>query len=220
MTDSFEHLYNIHAGETIIIIGNGPSLADVPNSFLERYISFGSNGIFLKFLPTYYACMDNQDVSRLRYKIAELHSTKFIDTSQVKIKGCYKIIQNNRAGEFSYTPHLGLWGGYTVTFAMLQITYFMGFTKVLLVGVDHRYSITKKFGDILYLPPNANDTDHFCPEYHSGARFNNPNPSLSERSYKLAKLVYENDGRTIINLTKNTALKVFEQGEIKDWETL
>ena len=49
-----------HKGETCVVIANGPSLADVPNEFLEPYITFGVNKIWLKeFSPTYYVTTDN-----------------------------------------------------------------------------------------------------------------------------------------------------------------
>ena len=214
--DNFEHLKNAHKGETCLVIGNGPSLANVPNSFLEKYTSFGSNGIFLKFIPTYYACMDSQDIRRLREDIIKLPCVKFTEES-AKIPGCYKIRQFASHGEFSYTPSKALWGGYTVTFTILQICYFMGFSTILLVGVDHRYIIKQNQYDVLSLGDNEDDPDHFCPEYHRGAHFNNPNTHLTVHSYELARAAYQQDGRKIINLTENSALDVFPKGTIAEW---
>ncbi len=37
-----------HKGKTCIITGMGPSLEGVPNKFLESYITFGVNKIWLK----------------------------------------------------------------------------------------------------------------------------------------------------------------------------
>ena len=44
--------------KTCLIIGNGPSLANVPNEFLERFFTFGSNRVYLKFTPDVYACVN------------------------------------------------------------------------------------------------------------------------------------------------------------------
>lgn len=214
--DNFEHLGDTHYGQTCLVVGNGPSLANVPNSFLESYVTFGSNGIFLKFIPTYYACMDSQDVKRLREDIIQLPCIRFTEVS-AKIPGCYEIRQFASSGEFSYKPYKSLWGGYTVTFAILQIAYYLGFTTILLVGVDHRYIVRQNQYDVLYIGDTEDDPDHFCPEYHRGAHFNNPNPDLSRNSYLIAKKAYEKDGRRIINLTENSELDVFEKGKIEEW---
>ena len=48
---------NIHKDETCVIIGNGPSLADVPLEFLNKYPSFACNQIRMLegFQPTYFS---------------------------------------------------------------------------------------------------------------------------------------------------------------------
>ena len=51
--------HNIHDGETCVIIGNGPSLNKVPHSFLDKYITFGSNQIYrLPYKPDYHCIID------------------------------------------------------------------------------------------------------------------------------------------------------------------
>ena len=39
---------NSRKGETCLIIGNGPSLANIPLKFLKKYASFGTNRIYLR----------------------------------------------------------------------------------------------------------------------------------------------------------------------------
>ena len=47
-----------HTGETAILMGNGDSLATIPEELLLRYPSFGVNLIPMKpFQPTYFSCI-------------------------------------------------------------------------------------------------------------------------------------------------------------------
>ena len=52
---------NRHKGETALVIGNGPSLSDMPLGFLTMYHSFGTNRIYLLdgFMPDYYVAVNN-----------------------------------------------------------------------------------------------------------------------------------------------------------------
>src|SRR6056300_1103212 len=56
---------NIHYGKTCVVIGNGPSLNKVNFNQLEKFITFGVNGIFYKtkelgFIPDYYIVEDSE----------------------------------------------------------------------------------------------------------------------------------------------------------------
>jgi hypothetical protein len=62
--------------------------------------------------------------------------------------------------------------GFTVTFAALQVAFFMGFSEVVIVGMDHRYAYKG-------LPNEAHelvgaDLNHFDPSYFSGHTWDNP----------------------------------------------
>ena len=62
--------------DTIIIMGNGPSLGDVDFSVLDGYDTFGLNSAYraysrLDWWPTYHGCFD--------YRVTDNHKTNFID---------------------------------------------------------------------------------------------------------------------------------------------
>ena len=63
---NWRDLADKHRGETCLIIGNGPSLNDVPLEFLHKYPSFGTNRIYLKegFTPTYYCSVNPLVISQ------------------------------------------------------------------------------------------------------------------------------------------------------------
>lgn len=201
-------MHNYHKGETCLIIGNGPSLAEVPNSFFRDYFTFGTNRIFLKYLPTYYVAVNKLVLEQNKTVIDLLTCTKFL-------KGVNLNCITRR--EFSFTPDKWVYEGYTVTFVCMQLAYWMGFTTVLLVGVDHRYEYEGKPNQMNLTPQLQNDVNHFSPEYFKGMFWHNPDLDQSEISYQMAKEAFEKDHRRIINLTSNTALNVFEKDNINNW---
>ena len=201
-----------HTGETCIIIGNGPSLKFVPNHFLDKYPTFGSNRVYLKYIPKYYVCVNPLVIEQNRDDIEILDSVKFIRGGM--LKSGYQL-KTSGGRTFSKTPDVWIYEGYTVTFVSMELAFYMGFSIVLLVGIDHRYKYDGK-------PNLANkmthdDPNHFDPDYFKNQWWNNPDLEQSERSYRMAKLEYEKAGRKIINLTSDTALDIFEKGDIQEW---
>ncbi len=63
--DRLRAIRGIHAGETCVVVGNGPSLNETDLSLLDDQIVFASNAIFLLFdevawRPQYYASVDSR----------------------------------------------------------------------------------------------------------------------------------------------------------------
>jgi hypothetical protein len=92
----------------------------------------------------------------------------------------------------------------------------MGFSTVLLVGVDHRYEYQGMPNEEqLAVGPDPN---HFDQNYFTGGvRWNLPDLEMSEASYQLAREAFERDGRRIVNLTPGTALDVFPKEKWRKW---
>lgn len=215
MTDIWDIIKNKYAGWTGIIIGNGPSLNDIPISFLKKYPSFGSNRIYLLdgFRPTYHVCVNPLVIDQFPEIIKGIGlEASFVgagyDSEHITP------IKSLPVPHFSRDPRRGFYEGHTVTYVMMQIAYWMGFQTILLVGVDHYFEYEGQ--------PNEErtaagiDPNHFHPGYFSdGIRWNNPDLEMSERAYLMAKNNYELDGRSIYNCTTKTALTVFEK---KDWK--
>jgi hypothetical protein len=131
------------------------------------------------------------------------------------VHGDLLLLRSSHIPAFSKRPDDYVYEGFTVTYVMLQLAYWMGFETVLLVGVDHNYSYTGQ-------PNEANvDTrpkdNHFHPKYFEGMTWHNPDLQRSTLAYQMALTNYEADGRRIINLTKGSKLEVFEKGKYSDW---
>lgn len=198
--------------KTALVIGNGPSLADIPNSFLDKYPTFGANRIYLKYTPTYYSFFDPLWMGNYIDDIIALDCEhKHIDARLAdKVPGCHSIKQLG-SYQFSITPLEYVFGGYTVTYINLQLAYYYGFDRIGLIGVDHFYAPhglpeTQQMGK---------DLNHFDPDYYSdGDEWMQPELRLTMPAYKLAKHFYEKNGGEIINITPDSKLDVFEK---RDW---
>lgn len=208
---------NKHQGERCFILGNGPSLADIDLSLLENEITFGTNRIYLSgFTPTYYACVNELVLQQFWPEIMELDSWKFLSAKK-KIGEAVDAPLSNltfldtslREPMFS-SPEGPIWEGHTVTYVCLQLAYYMGFSEVILLGVDHDYGEQRVPNmEVVATGPDAN---HFHPDYFSGGtRWHTPDLSMSEVAYSLAKNFYEKHGRKIINASAHTRLDVFEK---------
>ena len=207
-----------HQGERCFIIGNGPSLKVTDLSLLEDEISFGMNRIYLMFeelgFPTTYLfAINTLVIEQCASEICALPIPKFLTWRSRRWMsgdpGTIFVDTDYRGAEsFSINLTGRVFEGGTVTYVALQAAYWMGFREVILVGVDHRYSIEG--------PANATviskgeDPNHFHPEYFGrGFRWQLPDLEASERSYRLARAAFETDGRKIVDATVGGQLEVF-----------
>lgn len=204
--------FQSHLGETGVIIGNGLSLKHVPNMWLDKYPTFGTNKIYRKYIPTYYCCTNPLVLKQNKEVIEMLDCEKFTRTGFIDSGNPLNI---NPTREFSYRPHEWVYEGYTVTFVCLQLAFYFGFTTVLLVGVDHNYKYDGKPNEKKLM--TEDDPNHFDPDYFKGQEWHNPDLEKSEISYNLAKVAYDKEHRRIINLTQDTKLNVFDKDSIENW---
>lgn len=218
MTNNWNSFKGSHAGETGLIIGNGPSLKNVPVAFLKKYPSFGTNRIYLMegFEPTYYVSVNPLVIEQSIDRIKELKSKKFIPERFCSYFDDVAPLESRYHPCFSMNPAAYIYEGYTVTYVCMQIAYYMGFDNILLVGVDHKFTFNGEPNQEVI--SQGKDSNHFHQDYFGeGVRWNNPDLERSEEAYRMAKEVFERDGKRIINLTKNTALNVFRKGKITEW---
>lgn len=212
-------LYNTHLHETCIVIGNGPGLSDIPIKFLQYYPSFGTNRIYLlkDFTPMYYVVVNQLVIEQYYQDMIQIQcKAKFVKADyQHMIPDSIAITSMNPDPPFSFKPLDGICEGNTVTYVALQLVYWMGFERVLLVGVDHKYSYSGNPNEECVF--HGDDLNHFDPSYFREAHWNNPDLEQSEGYYAIAKYVFETTGRRIINCSTRTELNVFEKADWKDY---
>lgn len=198
-----------------LIIGNGPSLADIPDEFLAKYPTFGSNRVYLKFTPTYYAAVNKHVVRQYADQINQMNCVKYIRHDTADLIPGSTPLYSSLVYVFSTEPLTWVCEGWTVTFVLMQLAYWYGFREVGLIGVDHRYDFTGQPNELL--TAKGDDPNHFDKSYFSGgAAWNAPDLKRSEEHYRIAHKVFTEDGRKIVNLTPGSALGVFPT---RDWTT-
>lgn len=208
-----------HAGQTCLIIGNGPSLKDIPLSFLRKYPSFGTNRIYLMdgFTPTYYACINPLVIEQSAEEIFKLKSEALFLRKGSPVDGdnVFDLVSAS-VPSFSKHPDSWIYEGFTVTYVCMQLAYYMGFDRVLLVGVDHSY--IHDGAPNQELVSKGHDPNHFDPNYFGeGVHWHAPDLRRSEYAYAMADTVFSTSAREIINLTPGTKLDIFEKGDWHDF---
>lgn len=206
-----------HLGERCFIIGNGPSLKETDVSRLEGEYTFGMNRIYLAFPQwgfhtSYFLSINDLVIQQCAEEIRALPMPKFLSWR------ARHLIRPADDTIFLHTTYTGprfardarsrMWEGATVTYVALQLAFFMGFERVILIGVDHSF---KSQGE-----PNTtvisqgNDPDHFDATYFGkGFRWQLPDLDTSERAYQMARIAYEQAGRQVVDATVGGKLTVF-----------
>lgn len=210
--------HNAHRGERCFIIGNGPSLQQTNLSLLRREYTFGLNRGYLLFAhlgftTTYYVATNPYVIEQCAAELNALTIPKFlgwVGSNHIAFDPYTILIHTWEVPLFSTDPsHRMLWGGGTVTYEALQLAYYMGFSQVILVGVDHHFVRTGPPGELVVAEEHE-DPDHFSPDYFGrGFRWQLPDLELSRKAYLLARDAFAQDGREILDATIGGRLTVF-----------
>jgi hypothetical protein len=207
-----------HAGDRCILVANGPSLNRMDLSPLRHELTIGLNKIFLGlqrfgFHPRYYVAINDTVLRQSANRIRALNSVKFLaaraaDAGLVEDGLTYFVRTTGDVPRFSCHLDQGMHEGWTVTYAALQVAWHLGFSEVVLIGLDHRYDFDGRPNESRVLA--GPDTNHFDPGYFGhGQRWDNPDLARSEESFRIARDVFEADGRRILDATLDGACTVF-----------
>lgn len=211
-------LHNKFPNQRCFIIGNGPSLQKMDLSPLANEITFGLNRIYLMFdklgfATTFHVTINELVIEQCVTDIQHVPTTRFVNWNRRKL---FNEEESLLFLHQTYTPHFSknllkpIWGGATVTYAAMQIAYYMGFRQVILIGVDHQFVAKGTPHETVI--SKGEDPDHFDPGYFGkGFRWQLPDLSTSEFAYKMAKEVFEKDGREILDATVGGNLNVYEK---------
>ena len=121
---------------------------------------------------------------------------------------CHYLYTTYTGPKFACDIRHRLWEGATVTYVAMQIAFYLGFHQVILIGVDHNF--VSKGEPNKTVVSNGDDQNHFHPDYFGkGFRWQLPDLETSERSYGLARKVFEKHDREILDATARGKLTVF-----------
>lgn len=223
--DEMKQYKNIHKGQRCFIIGTGPSLTVEDLEKLKGEVTFASNRIFeiysqTDWRPTYYMNQDYQlickyvdeikalDVQRKFMPIeAKRHFEDAIDISYFVLR--YKEYYPKDA---DFSTHLDKYmgQGFTVTYGAIQMAYYMGFSEVYLLGIDHNYSISLNEKGVPVL--NEGTQDYFKGSKASNKGLNLPRVVESTVAYMTAeKFADKHRDFVVYNSTRGGKLEAFKR---------
>jgi hypothetical protein len=208
---------NIHQGKRCFIIGNGPSLKKTDISKLKNEYTFGMNRIYLAFPnwgfeTNYFVSINDLVIEQCAQEIAALTMPKFLAwhaRPHIDASPSLSFVHTTYTGPtFSKNIKNRVWESATVTYVAMQLAYYMGFSEVILIGVDHKFK--SKGTPNTTIVSQGDDEDHFDARYFGkGYRWQLPDLETSEIGYQLAKGAFENDDRRIVDATVDGKLTVF-----------
>lgn len=218
-------LKDIHRGERCVIIGNGPSLNQTDVSKIKNEFTFGLNRIYLAFEDwgfetNFLLSVNDLVIEQCAQDFRALRMPCFF-TWRAK-----KYLQPQDNFHFLYTTYTGpkfakdvsgrVWEGATVTYTALQLAYHMGFSTVVLIGVDHSFASKGKPNETVV--SQGDDPNHFNAQYFGkGFRWQLPDLETSEIAYQMAKQAFEADGREVLDATVGGKLQVFRKVDFDEY---
>jgi hypothetical protein len=219
------------------IIANGPSLKQTNIKKLKRELTMGCNGIYKAFAEwgfhTSYLVFEDIEQIELRRKdiygvkgpnkLAAIYNayafpadknTVFFNSPRMRGQGYYwGDLYPQFSTDFASIVHLGG----SVTYIMLQLAYHLGCNPVYIVGLDHDYGELPN----LFPPGKITITEenielirglHFSDKYYQvGDQIGVPFVKEQEQAYRLAREMFEKDGRKVYNASAHSRLEVFER---------
>lgn len=178
--------------KTCVIMGNGPSLLDMPHDTLAKMDSFGVN--YCPHSPMYYVCIDHDILTNHHDKIYHLATeakTAFLSINEYGTSNLYDnsnvlLIKRDK----NHFLEERFMSGFTVVYVALKCAFYLGYERVHLWGVDHspsweHYKADYPAGDVIHRAARMREM-----EYH----------------YRLAQSIYAIHGRRIVNHSHHSKL--------------
>lgn len=227
-TDHLERFRDIHRGKRCFVMANGPSLGEMDLDALKGEYTMSMNRAYLLyeqwgFIPTYYVCINELVLEQFAEDISRLDMPRFVnfnrrsyfpdpdmDEDLMYLRLGLKL-QDQFSGDVTDT----ISSGGTVTFACLQLAYFMGFDEVVLIGMDHNF-VEKGVPNTTEVRKSEKDESHCHPDYFpKGIKWQLPDLYRSELAYAMAQQAFEKDGRRILDATVDGKCDVFTKVDFK-----
>lgn len=151
--NTIEQFHNIHASETMLIVGNGPNLKLTPPQ-LFPYPSIGANTIHLYegWKPTYYTAVDNRVAKEFGADIVQ----RFADIPKIvrsDLRYWQEYYKTNHFYYFNVRPgvlwslndSVSLWQNDlsemtygNIIHVAIKLCWHMGAKKILIIGMEHK----------------------------------------------------------------------------------
>jgi hypothetical protein len=220
-----------HRGQRAVVVGNGPSLRIGDLERLRDTVTFASNKIYLAYpetpwRPDYYSVEDHLILLNNRAEIEALNGSLKIFPANTRDFGYHAAdtvfvpflpptsftdpLSDPDFPAFSRDLSQGLAWGSTIVYSQIQMALHMGCREIVLIGVDHRYTLPGRKQGNQYL--HEGEQNHFHPEYRQpGETWHEPNLEVLEVSYAKARDACAAAGVRLLNASRDSALDVLER---------
>ena len=185
-----EKFKELHKSKHVFIIASGPSLAELDLSPLERRLTIGLNRSFMAFPDSYYHCAFDHRLFEIYPE--QLKKTRYLFTLEDRDFGIPIKLLGTKG--FSFDLKEGIYSGYTISYFALQLAVYMGFKKIIYLGLDLQNTQDKTH----FFGHDYNSEDHDQGEYQKMIS------SFEEISEQL-----NSRGIGVYNCSQDSALKCF-----------
>lgn len=223
--------------DTIIVMGNGPSLADIDFKSLKDFDTFGLNSAYrayerLDWYPTYHGCFD--------YRVTESHKPNFIKLIESgKVEKCFyisPISDSDNMQHINLLPYgsTNRWNNKKIDFDSFHdngnsganacsVASCLGYKKIILLGVDCNYvefvdgSNLDGAGLVMKETPTENPNYWFDDYQQKGDEYNVPRgfdfhlPTWNMFAYRAAQANIE-----VINCSPISNLRCFRKMPLEE----
>tara|TARA_B100000287_G_C20634786_1_gene781236 strand:- start:236 stop:1099 length:864 start_codon:yes stop_codon:yes gene_type:complete len=226
--ENLKKYHNIHKGKRCWIIGNGPSLNKTNLNLIKDELSFGMNRIALlypktEWRPSHYVyCSTNVDdhrwgdgwVSSVRESVSKDNCISFVADKFKNTIERNGVLTNPNLEWFSSLSENGVGrpnsfstdssfiidkSGTTMNVA-LQLAYYMGFSKIFIVGADISWQSSDS---------SNGDPNHFDPTYRASIANGEWERAHMRATHIYAYEQFKKVGVEVYNATVETFLDVY-----------
>lgn len=217
------------AGYTGVLIGTGPSLRSLDLRRLNQLPTIGCNKLFLLddiyfFRPRHLVIEDRLVLEDSAGPLAAYRgSAKWYPIDRLLIDDADLYFPLWRSYDsfprFAQDFSQDVFGGSTVSYIMLQLAAFLGWTRILLVGMDGNGALPCATYDGPVGRSMEPDQNHFDPRYYGpGQRFHSPRPEVAATALNSAAQHLDELGIEIFNCSPCSTIDAFPRRSLEELE--
>ena len=236
----WEKLKNNYEGKTVYLIGNGPSLNKTPLFLLKNEYTMVFNRFSLmldrlNWSPSFYSTTDDlvlENIIDEAIDLSKIATYSFFPDISFRGKVFFKkfpkkdnilwVNQKPKLGFSTKLPDVFLGG--TTIYEGIQILKYLGFNKIILIGVDMSYKVhstAKKINLASEIVSTKNDDpNHFDPRYFGeGKKYHQPEEHIINNIFNslnfLSEYVNKCKDFEILNASIETKLNYFKKIDLE-----
>lgn len=229
----FHELKGKYKGKRIFILGNGPSLNQMPLYLLKDEYKMCFNRFFLmverlNWKPDFFATTDSSIIKDMAEELNEiaipqvkyaffpdLHPTNTNYMKYIKQKDNVYWLYVDKPGFSDNLPFCGI--NTSVVNAGIQVAAYLGFSEIYIIGVDMTFldMKVKKINSYEWVS-DQDDKNHFDPRYFSkGRAYHNPSLNTLE-SFDECKAFYADKDVKLYNAGYGGRLEAFPRVKFEE----